>query len=207
MNDQKQTLLAQAILYKTLSAGFAYPDAEMIAAWRDGSFAETITDALTSLAIDDTPTNALTRTETDEPNLDEEYSFLFLRGGGVAPYESSYLNRNLASNNELADVTGFYRAFGFEVAERAKELPDHVAVELEFLALLCAKEAYAIENDWHEQTEICAQARHDFIAQHLGLWLNQFGERAQKQARLGFYSALAQIAARATQVSENVLAA
>jgi len=207
MDAQKHSLLAQAILYKTLSTGFAYPDAEMMVAWRDGSFAETVTTALASLAMDDAPTNALTRADADALNLDEEYTFLFLRGGGVAPYEASFLNRNLASNNELADVTGFYRAFGFEIAASAKELPDHIAIEFEFLAVLCAKEAYAIENAWREQAEICEQARADFIAQHLGLWLNQFVERVRGKARLGFYPALAHIAARATQVSAHVVPA
>jgi TorA maturation chaperone TorD len=63
---------------------------------------------------------------------------------GVSPYETSHVKGDaFATSQLLADLAGFYRAFGVDLADR-RERQDHVAVQLEFLALLAAKEARAL---------------------------------------------------------------
>jgi TorA maturation chaperone TorD len=90
----------------------------------------------------------------------------------------------------LADVGGFYSAFGFQVAG---DLSDHLGAELEFMAVLCLKEAYAREQGWAGQAETCAHARRRFLAEHIGRWLPVFVMRVKDNARLPFFAALAEL--------------
>ena len=66
-----------------------------------------------------------------------EYSRLFGVGLAATPYETEY--DPLASarkGHRLADLLGFYEAFGVRLADHRKEFPDHIAAELEFMAIL-----------------------------------------------------------------------
>lgn len=102
-----------------------------------------------------------------------------LERGSVPLYETSYEGGRGSPGGatfQMADIAGFYRAFGFEASG---ERPDHVVPELEFLALLLMKEAYARISGDAEGAEVCASARGKFVAQHLGEWLPDFAERVR----------------------------
>jgi len=99
--------------------------------------------------------------------------------GAVPVYETSYEPGPGSSGGptfQMADIAGFYRAFGFEVSG---ERPDHIVPELEFLALVLVKEAYALMAGDVGGAEICATARGKFVAEHLGRWLPMLRERAR----------------------------
>lgn len=86
-------------------------------------------------------------------------------------YETEYSrDRALVKGQALADIAGFYRAFGlaFGQEDGAHEMLDHVAVELEFYALLLLKqEALAVRGD-AEGEAIVFEARQKFLEAHLG---------------------------------------
>jgi DMSO reductase family type II enzyme chaperone len=80
--------------------------------------------------------------------------------------------------HRLADLAAFYRAFGLEVAEDAGERHDHICLELEFLCVLAAKEAYALEHQLDgEQLAQCRDAQRKFLREHLGRWTPAFTRR------------------------------
>lgn len=82
--------------------------------------------------------------------------------------------------HRLADLAGFYRAFGMELAEEADERPDHVSVELEFMCILAAKEAWARERGPDpEGIRVCAGAQRKFLREHVGLWVPAFARRLE----------------------------
>ena len=113
--------------------------------------------------------------------------------GAISPYETSYEPRPGVSGGkpfQLADIAGFYRAFGFEVSG---ERPDHIVPELEFAALLCAKEAYARICGEPEGAEVCAEARRKFMTEHLGAWLPQLSQRISEQSPGSALSALVEV--------------
>ncbi len=91
----------------------------------------------------------------------------------------------------LADLLGFYQAFGFKPSEQVKELPDHIAVELEFMGLLLLKEAYALQEGWQEEGAICVDAERTFLTDHLGSWVFSFCERVEETTSAPFYRAAA----------------
>lgn len=71
----------------------------------------------------------------------------------------------------LADIAGFYRAFGLEMAADAAERADHLAVELEFMHYLAYREAFALDRHGPEQSAIIQDAERRFVELHLGRWV------------------------------------
>ena len=80
--------------------------------------------------------------------------------------------------HRLADLAAFYRAFGLEVTEEAGERHDHICLELEFMCVLAAKEAHALEQQLDaEQLAQCLDAQKQFLREHLGRWTPAFARR------------------------------
>ena len=80
--------------------------------------------------------------------------------------------------HRLADLAAFYRAFGLEVTGDAGERQDHLCLELEFMCVLAAKEAYTLEHQLDaEQLAQCRDAQKQFIREHLGRWTPAFSRR------------------------------
>jgi DMSO reductase family type II enzyme chaperone len=98
----------------------------------------------------------------------------------------------LIQPHRLADLAAFYRAFGLEPAADAHERMDHICFELEFMAVLASKEAYALEHQHNaEQLEACHHAQKDFLREHLGRWTPAFARRLSASAGASPLGALA----------------
>jgi TorA maturation chaperone TorD len=107
---------------------------------------------------------------------------------GSLIYETELgLPHEFRQSQELADIAGFYRAFGFQTGAAVRERPDHLATELEFMYLLVLKEAYAAMYDLPEQAEICANAQRNFLQDHLARWIGPFCKSLERSTaeRLG----------------------
>jgi nitrate reductase assembly molybdenum cofactor insertion protein NarJ len=123
--------------------------------------------------------NAVITSETALNALRSTYIDLFDHGRQHnSLYETEYgRERPLVKGNELADIAGFYRAFGLEFGDEAHEMLDHVSVELEFYALLLMKqEALAANGDQEGQT-IVLDARKKFLEAHLGRFVGAIAQR------------------------------
>lgn len=80
--------------------------------------------------------------------------------------------------HRLADLAAFYRAFGLEIAPDAGERHDHLGLELEFLCVLAAKDAYALEYQLDAADHgLCREAQKKFLREHLGRWTPAFARR------------------------------
>lgn len=94
---------------------------------------------------------------------------------GSLLYETELgLPHEFRQSQELADIAGFYQAFGFRSGAVVRERPDHLATELEFMYLLTLKEAYAEQHSLYEMAEICVDAQRKFLQDHLARWIRQF---------------------------------
>ncbi|MFQ5918549.1 MAG: molecular chaperone [Thermoplasmata archaeon] len=111
--------------------------------------------------------------------------------GECPPYESSYRGETDPLKDVLmADVAGFYRAFGLIPSG---ELPDHLVSELEFVGLLCLQEARAVLAGDEGATAILRDALRKFMTDHLGRWVGRFRDEVQKKSRVRLYPLLADV--------------
>lgn len=132
--------------------------------------------------------------QTELSALQTAYRRTFGLTGSLC-YETEYgLPHEFRQSQELADLSGFYRAFGFEIGGAVRERPDHLAMELEFMQVLALKEAYAVGQELVEQAEICQEAQRKFLQDHLGRWLGLFAHSLALNAPEGAYLALGRFA-------------
>lgn len=123
-------------------------------------------------------------------DIRSDYIDLFDRTNtGNSLYETEYgRDRIIAKTKELADISGFYKAFGLESESPgiAPEMVDHISVELEFYASLLIKQIYLEEKNDVEGTEIVLDARKKFLSYHLGRFVKAISERPGIQENLFF---------------------
>ena len=125
--------------------------------------------------------------ELQRAGLDDvrsRYLELFDRGGDRASlYETEYGRmRGMAKGTGLADIAGFYRAFAVGLDdERAHELCDHIAVELEFYAWLLLKQAWLVQHGDDQGASLVEDARCKFLKEHLGSFAPAIALRREVQ--------------------------
>jgi len=191
--------LGRSDMYLWLSRAFRYPDADLVANLEEPSLAfleeglERLSEGSREALRPVLTTLRASATRLDLAHLQSEHPRVFghIESSPCPPYETRYGSRHLfQQTQQLSDIAGFYRAFGLDVSDDAKERPDHLAVELEFLHFLCFKEAYALEHHGPEQAELCRDAEVKFLQDHLLPWAPSFARRLQDAAGSGFYESL-----------------
>ncbi|MFW6174838.1 MAG: TorD/DmsD family molecular chaperone [Chloroflexota bacterium] len=103
--------------------------------------------------------------------LRAERSRLFAGPAMCRTNETDYERLSFNMTQRLADVTGFFEAFGYEVADGAGERPDFAGTELEFTRVLLLKQAYAMERGWPDEARLAEEAASAFIRDHLLFWM------------------------------------
>ncbi|MCC7476124.1 MAG: molecular chaperone TorD family protein [Pirellulales bacterium] len=130
----------------------------------------------------------------DELNARYESMFGLVVSGNCPPYETEYINSKYAyqRSNSLADIRGFYQAFGMAPSERNPERPDHLVLELEFMAALLGLERLAEEGDGrsqHDRQQVCREAQSRFLEEHLAWWTPSFARLLGIANEESFYAA------------------
>ena len=200
---QIERLLARSVLYQMLAFFFRYPEVtrdlsavkENVSIWRDavkelfsinggGDVEAALEDLLT----------AFQTLSIREWRMDYEKNLGHTAHSGVPAYELEYGEAHSKREpQELADIAGFYNAFGLKVSDKLPERGDHVSVECEFLHFLLYKESVALEDGAQDKAEICRDASFRFFSEHLGYWLPTFSKRLSKNS-VGFMKKVAVLA-------------
>jgi len=114
----------------------------------------------------------------------------------VPPYEGSYELDPFRQTRQMADVAGFYRAFGAEVGGPASERADHAGTELEFLAFLGLRRIEAADAGRDDEATRCSEIEASFLTEHAGRWLPVFFAGLADRAPDSFHHALGRIGGR-----------
>ena len=129
-----------------------------------------------------------------------DYTRLFLNPNGplAAPYESFWLGDKDPSR--LQEVTlaviAIYGEGGFEISEDFRDLPDHIAAELEYLYTLIFSEARSDALNESAAKIKASQLRQRFVASHLGRWVGPFAAAISSAAETSYYRSLATLTER-----------
>lgn len=81
------------------------------------------------------------------------------------------------------------------MARAAGDVEDHIGVELDFMAALALKEAWARAADVGEGLDIVRTAERTFLDDHLARWADAFAERLLQAPAPDFYGAAARLLA------------
>lgn len=194
--EDSNALLSRAHLFRLLARGFGYPEPghvrEMAALFRDLRGASRV-DA--HRAGPELRRAQRAWSSREEQALREEYARLFLGGAAVALRETAYggAHRIASRAVELADIGGFYTAFGLEPSRSNPELPDHIAAELEFYSLLLAKEAWRGARGWSGRRAVVRGARRKFLEAHLGRWVESLAREIARHEAAAPYRTLGRL--------------
>ncbi|MBI4686718.1 MAG: molecular chaperone TorD family protein [Nitrospirae bacterium] len=132
------------------------------------------------------------RIENLEDELAAEHTALFVLPGGVLPHESVYLDKEKRLGGRVTiSVKQFYEKAGADILNKCIEVPDHLGIELEFMAFLCDIEKELRKKDDIEGLRQCIEFQKTFLSEHLAQWAYACCEKIIKQSTYGLYKALA----------------
>ena len=149
----------------------------------------------------------------------EEYDRIFglVTSKKCPPYESEFCPETFSvyRSQHLADIAGFYRAFGLAPSRNEPERHDHIALELEFMGWLITKELHAGEDE--QKAALCRETQKKFLAEHLAWWAPAFAFALTRRAeRIGnwqemtnpaksFYGAVGRVLSAFIAIERRVL--
>ncbi len=133
--------------------------------------------------------------EGDTTPVEEEFVRLFQARSAAPPYESFYLDPEGANRVWIAtQLEQEYIEAGLSLSPSLMDMPDHIAVELEFMSFLCAGETQAEETETGASSAQARARQQVFIDRHLGRWFPKFAKRVQAAAPEGLYSLVVEAA-------------
>jgi TorA maturation chaperone TorD len=152
-------------------------------------------------------------TEGDRERLQGEYVELFDLAVSHPPcplHESAYLGGNGSLSGWIvSDVERSYAAGGLALSASAKgEHADHAGLELEFMALLCAREGRSWDSGQAEEADGLLGLERSFLERHPRRWLPRLTRRLRSVApQQSLYRRVAEAAVPFVVHDANLVAA
>lgn len=184
---------ARSELYRLLADALAFPERAFHARVERGALRDEAADLLGRL-----PYRLPTAVDLDGlseagPYVDFQAEYIRLFDvGAVRPPCPLYGGEWGGSRKQtMEEVLRFYRYFGMKVSEQARELPDHVTIELEFLQVLVFEEGMAQAAGVDPAPLL--RAERDFLERHPARWWPLLERKLASQEPARFYAALASL--------------
>jgi TorA maturation chaperone TorD len=186
---------ARAESYRLLAACFYPPDDVW---FTQETFFDALIEALTAIAPNAADYALHMKqliAQADQQTLAIEYARLFVGPYELAapPYGSVYLDegRRVMGDSTMALIE-MYREYGLKITDDFKDMPDHIAVELEFMYYLIYKELEAEQRIEPEKVLLFCEAQERFLMNFLKEFIPPFCETITTETTNAFYQALAE---------------
>ncbi|MFO0972102.1 MAG: molecular chaperone TorD family protein [Phycisphaerae bacterium] len=187
---------ARARLARAMAELFGEPGGDDLLA--DPRVAGELKAAADTLGLGAAGVAAALSARRDAARLGDNYLRLFghtVRSDCPA-YELEYRDSEVFQMSQtLADLGGFYAAFGVELAAASRERPDHLVAEWEFLALLATREALATEGADAALRDCLRAAQRSFLRDHAAYWMPACFARVRRAAPGGPFAPAAELGA------------
>lgn len=125
-----------------------------------------------------------------------EFTALFLGPGGhISPHESVHVEGGggMLWGDETVAVRKYVQAAGFKYDDKFKGMPDHLCVELEFMAEVARQEGEAWKKGDRDKAANCLEFEQEFMTDHLATWVFEFCGKVMKKAQRPFYRDMAKL--------------
>lgn len=200
--DATDDALARAVVYRALSIGFQAPTDEgldRIGVHQRFAVVAAALQRLDQPSHDGRLTAVGTRlTSLIAPSADGlATTFVRLFGhttrGLICACETEYgADNTFHQPQQLADISGYYLAFGLRPAAASDARADHVACQCEFMDFLNRKEAllFTACSDDDETLEVTRGAARTFLRDHLSRFGRAFATRVMIEDPEGFFGVL-----------------
>lgn len=181
----------RAALYELFSALFLEePDEEFLLSLREAG------DELEEAGVDTSKVVYDDVTDEAVRDLAVEYCAIFVGPGKhFSPYGSIFLEEGFLHGETTNAVKDFYGEEGVEMVGERGELPDHLGMELGFMAEMARREA-EVERGDDGGAHRLRQRQWEFLDRFLIDWGPDFCETVAAFTNEGFYEELFELAAR-----------
>ena len=208
--------IARLLIYGHLARSFSYPDADLIKFFLDGEMDE-YAESYRYLGIE--PDESIRKIiswlqERSEQksalrNLEVEYTRLFITAYPripAPPYASIYLEDDLQVwGNSTIEALEIYREAGLRVSDDFRDVPDHIAAELEFVSYLISSELKAKEKADDERLAKMSSIHERFLANHLLRWAISFFDKVIESTSSAFYRESSTLARKLIEAEKSRL--
>ncbi|GAB4297430.1 MAG: hypothetical protein Kow0090_12710 [Myxococcota bacterium] len=132
----------------------------------------------------------------------------------IPPYESVHREERVVNGERRRLLMGasaisaerYYKFAGAEISKEFEELPDHIGVELGFMAFLCEQEWEKIQSGQLEEAKKYREYQAAFLCDHLLKWTSEFCRKVKANSTSGFYGALARLVDEFIECEEKTIA-
>lgn len=186
ISESDKSIKPVSVIYLFLGRCFSYPEEGFYAAMKGIEVVEEMM-ALVEMLPFDVDFRGIPSPYLSLEELEIEYINTLDIAMGRPLYESAYTGYrdDMCSRDIYEDLLRFYEHFKIKLNDSEKDYPDHLAVELEFMAFLANKEAEAL--DLGKDAGPYHLAQLDFLERHLNKWVPKLDEKIQKKLNEPFY--------------------
>ncbi len=190
----------RAETYRFFAALYSYQPIEQIArAIRDKSILEGLSGSgkgfkLVKDYVGDAQKIKKLKDLVEELQIEHTSLFVIPKYTVGRPYESFYLDREKKIGARVTiEVENFMKRAGVEFTQTRDEIADYIAMELEFMAFLCAKEEEQWKAGDKEVALIYLNIERDFLKNHMGKWIEPFCDDIYNEPSANFFKGVSLI--------------
>ena len=121
-----------------------------------------------------------------------EYTRLFIGPFKTlaAPYSSLYFGNDTLMNDVTVWVVNYYRKSGLEFNETIKDVPDHVAIETEFMYFLIHNEIKELDAGNRDKSFSLWENQQEFFEKHYKKWVPEFCAKVVTETNNEYFKVL-----------------